>query len=214
MSEFDCQALAANDAPRPRLLIVDDIANNREMLARRFNLRNFDTAEADSGQKALTLIEEEAFDAVLLDIVMPDLDGLEVLSRIRRRYSAAELPVIMVTGLAQSSDIVKALSLGANDYVTKPVDFAVARARVCTQLARKRAEERLNQLLTDLQASKALVEAAIKIHVDQLKSDAEALSRTHLDQAQRAAVESLQASGIELARAIALSWAASLKTAA
>src|SRR5690242_13499357 len=78
---------------RPRLLIVDDIADNREILARRFERRGFEVIEADSGFRALALIEEREFDVVLLDVMMPEMDGLETLRRIRHRSSSAILPV-------------------------------------------------------------------------------------------------------------------------
>ncbi|HEY7384909.1 MAG TPA: EAL domain-containing protein [Beijerinckiaceae bacterium] len=136
----------------PHLLIVDDVAENRNVLTRRFQRQGFVVTEAENGHKALELIAAHNFDSVLLDVMMPGLDGFEVLTRIRRTHGPAALPVIMVTALAQNSDVVKALSLGANDYVTKPVDFAVALARTSTQVARKHAEEevqRANRALLD-----------------------------------------------------------------
>jgi PAS domain S-box-containing protein len=132
-------------AQPPRLLIVDDLADNRAVLARRFQRRDFSVTEADGGQRALELIAQQPFDAVLLDVMMPDLDGFEVLSRIREQHCPAALPVIMVTARAQNEDVVRALNLGANDYVTKPVDFAVALARVSAQIARKRMEDALRE---------------------------------------------------------------------
>jgi diguanylate cyclase (GGDEF)-like protein len=128
---------------KPRILIVDDVADNRAVLARRLQKRNFETVEADGGLRALELLRDGAYDAVLLDIAMPDLDGLEVLRWIRVRHSPDSLPVIMVTAHSLNTDIVGALELGANDYVTKPVDFAVALARVNGQVERKRAKDAL-----------------------------------------------------------------------
>jgi diguanylate cyclase (GGDEF)-like protein len=124
-----------------KLLIVDDLAANRDILTRRFQRRGFDVVEADSGQRALDVIAEQSFDLVLLDVMMPDLDGFEVLRQIRLQHPPVRLPVIMVTARTDSSDIVNAFALGANDYVTKPVDFFVALARVENQVGRKRAEE-------------------------------------------------------------------------
>jgi signal transduction histidine kinase len=129
----------------PRILIVDDIADNRAILSRRFQRHGFLCEEADSGQGALAMIERQTFDVVLLDVMMPDLDGREVLRRIRERYTQDALAVIMVTGRSESDDIVQALGLGANDYITKPVDFAVALARVGVQADRMRAEEQVRQ---------------------------------------------------------------------
>ena len=130
--------------PRPRLLIVDDVADNRIVLGRRFQRRNFEIVEADSGRAALAMIDAGAFDVVLLDISMPDISGLEVLRAIRTKYAPTSLPVIMVTANNLSTDIVGALEAGANDYVAKPVDFAVALARVNSQVQVRRATEALN----------------------------------------------------------------------
>jgi diguanylate cyclase (GGDEF)-like protein/PAS domain S-box-containing protein len=90
-------------------------------------------------------IKEDAIDLVLLDIEMPEISGLEALKILRETYSPIELPIIMVTAKSQSEDVVKALDLGANDYVTKPIDFAVALARIGTQLSHKRAQEGLRE---------------------------------------------------------------------
>jgi diguanylate cyclase (GGDEF)-like protein len=128
---------------RPRLLVVDDISDNRSILKRRFESRGFDVTEAESGFAAIELIENDAFDLVLLDVMMPGIDGIETLKRIRSQRSASALPVIMVTAKSESGNIVEALEQGANDYVTKPVDFAVALARVNTQISRRRAEQQV-----------------------------------------------------------------------
>ena len=136
-------AADGNTSVRPRLLIVDDISDNRTILTRRFQRRGFDVVEAECGLTAIELIDKESFDLVLLDVMMPGMDGIETLKRIRSENSASALPVIMVTAKSESTNIVDALELGANDYVTKPVDFAVALARVNTQISRKRAVERV-----------------------------------------------------------------------
>jgi diguanylate cyclase (GGDEF)-like protein len=127
----------------PRLLVVDDISDNRIILSRRLVRRGFEVVEAQGGRAALELIAQQPFDLVLLDIMMPDMDGIEVLKAIRQSHSPSALPVIMVTANGQSADTVAALTLGANDYVTKPVDFPVALARIEAQVARKRAEDAL-----------------------------------------------------------------------
>ena len=145
----------------PRLLIVDDVADNRAVLSRRFLRQGFAVQEADGGLSALEAITCAEFDVVLLDILMPDLDGIEVLKRIRAAHSPARLPVIMVTAKAEAVDIVGALELGANDYVTKPVDFPIAMARVKTQIARKRAEEALDRHVRDLEATNRRLEREI-----------------------------------------------------
>jgi len=125
-----------------KLLIVDDVALNRDLLSRRFQRRGFEVVEAPSGRAALDLIESQGFDLVLLDVVMPDMDGLEVLKRIRGRHSSGSLPVIMVTGKSEGQDIATALAHGANDYITKPVDFSVALACVEAQIQQSRADKK------------------------------------------------------------------------
>jgi diguanylate cyclase (GGDEF)-like protein len=136
-------ATDGNAGVRHRLLIVDDVSDNRTLLTRRFERRGFEVVEADSGFAAIELIGKEPFDLVLLDVMMPGIDGIETLRRIRNQKSASVLPVIMVTAKTGTNHIVDALELGANDYVTKPVDFAVAFARVNTQISRKRAEQQV-----------------------------------------------------------------------
>jgi diguanylate cyclase (GGDEF)-like protein len=134
------------DPADARLLIVDDVAENRDVLSKRFVRRGFQTVEAEDGAKALDLIGKEHFDLVLLDILMPGIDGIEVLKRVRAVHSPADLPVVMVTAKTATDSIVQALELGANDYIPKPVDFAVAFARIRNQLAWRQAQQKLAHL--------------------------------------------------------------------
>lgn len=95
---------------------------------------------AESGSRALSIIAEQRVDLVLLDVMMPGMSGVETLRHLRRYRSLADLPVIMVTANTSSDDVVQALDQGANDYITKPVDFSVAVARIRTQLTARRAD--------------------------------------------------------------------------
>jgi diguanylate cyclase (GGDEF)-like protein/PAS domain S-box-containing protein len=132
--------------PRPsRLLIVDDNEMNRDMLARRLARKGYEIAMAESARGLLQRVKQDGTDLVLLDIEMPEVSGLDALKTLRDAYTAIELPVIMVTAKNQSDDIVRALDLGANDYLTKPIDFPVAVARIGTQLSHKRAQEALKE---------------------------------------------------------------------
>lgn len=147
---------------KARLLVVDDNPDDRDMLQRRFSKLGYEVAVAADGDQALTRIAREPFDLVLLDVAMPGIDGLEVLKRLRKTRSPAELPVIMVTGTLAMAIQVKALGLGANDYLTKPVIIEVAQARVEKQLAAKTAEinskaayDELAQTLVTLQVAVA-----------------------------------------------------------
>jgi len=142
----------------PRLLVVDDDPLNLDMLTRRLELRGYLVEAASGGEEALRAIAQGVFDLVLLDVLMPDIDGIEVLSLTRKQRSPSDLPVIMVTACDDSADVVRALRLGANDYVTKPLDFEVVLARVQTQLSLKRTRDqvlRLNERVAALQSHMA-----------------------------------------------------------
>ena len=153
---------------KPHILIVDDITDNRVILRRRFERQGFEITEADGGLRALELIDKNNFDIVLLDVMMPDIDGVEVLRRLRKTHSSAILPVIMVTARTQSDDLVQALGEGADDYITKPVDFAVALARVKTQLARRDAEMRVLLAAQTVQKSNEILEDRVQERTAQL----------------------------------------------
>lgn len=127
------------------VLVVDDEPLNRDMLSRRLQRSGIAVEEAEDGHQALEKIRGNAYDLVLLDTMMPGLSGIEVLKLLRGTYTQSELPVIMVTALTEAARIVEALNLGANDYVTKPVDYPVALARIQSQLARKTAEQALRE---------------------------------------------------------------------
>jgi len=128
-----------------RLLIVDDNEMNRDMLARRLARKGYVIGLSETAKGLLPRVKEDGIDLVLLDIEMPDVTGLDALKTLRDSYSSIELPIIMVTAKNQSDDIVKALDMGANDYLTKPIDFPVALARISTQLSHKRAQEALRE---------------------------------------------------------------------
>lgn len=116
------------------ILVVDDQEENCDMLSRRLNKKGYDTLIAYNGMLALEMIEKNEIDLVLLDIRMPGMDGNEVLEKIREKYLPTDLPVIMVTAETDSITELKSLGLGANDYVTKPIDFPILLARVKNKL--------------------------------------------------------------------------------
>jgi class 3 adenylate cyclase len=137
----------------PSILVADDSDTNRMLLRRQLERAGYRVTLANDGREALAKIEAERFSLVLLDVIMPELTGIEVLESVRRKYSVSDLPIIMATSMDESADIVKAFTLGANDYVTKPFDFSVVMARVRTQLALRHALEenqRLNQFIRQL----------------------------------------------------------------
>jgi class 3 adenylate cyclase len=143
-------AAAASERP-PRVLVVDDIEWNRSMLAQRLERKSFQVDTADGGAEAIEKIRSASYDIVLLDIMMPDVSGYDVLREVRKTHSPFDLPIIMATAKDQGEDIVSAFKLGANDYVVKPIDFAVALVRIETQLSRKRAMEEARRLTAELE---------------------------------------------------------------
>lgn len=142
-----------------RLLVVDDNEMNRDMLSRRLKGKGYIVEVAEDGQQALDMLGKDPFDLILLDVMMPGISGIDVLRAVRQTRSRADLPIIMATAKDQSDDIVEALKLGANDYVTKPIDFPVCLARVQSQLALKRAQDQVKRLNAGLARRNDLIKA-------------------------------------------------------
>jgi two-component system cell cycle response regulator len=113
-----------------RVLVVDDVAANVKLLEARLSAEYFDVTTAASGQEALTICERAECDVVLLDVMMPDLDGFEVCRRLKSGLTTHHIPVVMVTALDQPSDRLKGLESGADDFLTKPVSDVALIARV------------------------------------------------------------------------------------
>jgi|TARA_B110000263_G_scaffold245229_1_gene254470 sigma-B regulation protein RsbU (phosphoserine phosphatase) len=155
-----------------RILVVDDNEMNRDMLSRRLQRKQFDVDTAAGGHEAIELILNGSYDLVLLDIMMPEVDGFEVLETVRRIYDATELPIIMATAKSASDDIVKAFKMGASDYVTKPIDWPVALARINTHLQSKASIERIRLLEDSLTERNAELVSANNYMTQSLESAA------------------------------------------
>lgn len=112
------------------ILVVDDEETNRDILSRRLVKEGYAVMTADSGKAALNMLRLEHYDLVLLDIMMPGLDGYEVLERIRSEPYLHQTPVIMVTALSDESSIKRCLALGATDYVGKPFELTFLKSRI------------------------------------------------------------------------------------
>jgi DNA-binding response OmpR family regulator len=124
---------------KSRVLVVDDNELNRDVLRRQLEREGYEVVTAAEGLGALALIDSQSFDLLLLDIMMPGLTGIELLKIVRAAHPAHELPVIMATARDTSEDRVEALSLGANDYFTKPIDYPALLARMQSHLETKSA---------------------------------------------------------------------------
>lgn len=119
------------------ILVVDDNEDNRNLLARRLKGKGYIVDIAVDGPSALEACAKTTYDAILLDVMMPGMSGIEVLTKLRETHAKTELAVIMATAKNDSTSVVDALKKGANDYVTKPIDFPVLLARLETHLAMK-----------------------------------------------------------------------------
>lgn len=129
---------AGEESTKAKVLVVDDVEDNRDLLVRRLGRKGYDASAVPDGPSALDAIETGEYDVILLDVMMPGMSGVEVLERIREDHTKTALPVIMATAKSDSQDVVLALSKGANDYVTKPIDFPILLARLESHLATRR----------------------------------------------------------------------------
>ena len=127
------------------LLVVDDVDDNRVLLSRRLTRRGYRVLTASSGKEALECLAREHVDLVLLDIAMPGMSGYDVLTALRADPKTSGVPIVMVTADQESDSLVEALGRGANDYITKPINFPAAFARIGEQLSRRRAELALRE---------------------------------------------------------------------
>ncbi len=167
-------------AQQGSLLVVDDNEMNRDMLSRRLTRSGYNVTVAANGEQALEKAERQTFDVVLLDIMMPGIDGLEVLKRLREKHSATDLSVIMATAKDETDDVIDALRLGANDYVTKPLNFPVVLARVETQMSLKRSVDEIRRLQHSLEQRNeelAALNAQLATANNRMKRDLEAAAQ-------------------------------------
>jgi adenylate cyclase len=176
---------AAPDAIQPvpgsgHILVVDDEPLNREMLIRRLKRMGFTATGAEHGLEALEIITQEAFDLVLLDILMPVLDGFQTLERLKTDEKLKHIPVIMITALDEVSATVRCIEAGAEDYVPKPFNPIILRARIGASLEKKRLRDKERAYLAEIQAERAksdqlLLNVLPKAIADRLKSGEETI---------------------------------------
>ena len=120
------------------VLVVDDSEMNRDLLLRRLGKMGLELTQADNGQEALEAMKQHSFDLVLLDIMMPVMDGYETLERMQENQDTQRIPVIMITALDDVDSAVRCIDMGAVDYITKPFNPTLLKSRVTACLERKR----------------------------------------------------------------------------
>ena len=113
-----------------RILVVEDEEDIRNLLVFNLQKKNFIAYEAENGEKALSLIRDNKFDLILLDLMLPGINGLDLSSILKNDETTSSVPIIMLTAKGEESDIVKGLEIGADDYITKPFSIQVLIARI------------------------------------------------------------------------------------
>jgi len=136
--------------PQGRILVVDDNESNRDMLSRRLQHEGYNVCVAGSGNEALTLLGTQAIDLVLLDVMMPEMDGCEVLLKLKEDGRWRDLPVIMISALDEIASVVRCIERGAEDYLPKPFDPVLLRARLGACLEKKRLRDQEVSYLRDV----------------------------------------------------------------
>ena len=134
----------------PRILIVDDNETNRDILATRLATQGYELSQAADGEEALVAAKEQLPDLILLDVMMPKLDGVEVCRRLKGDASLPFMPIILVTAKADSKDVVAGLEAGADEYLTKPIDQMALLARVKSVLRLKELHDQVRAQADDL----------------------------------------------------------------
>jgi adenylate cyclase len=138
-----------------RILIVDDNASNRELLGRQLGRAGHTIDEAEGGRAALAKLTGESFDLILLDMMMPDLSGYEVLQRLKAEQATAEIPVIMISALDDLDSVTRCLEAGAVDYLLKPFDPTLLRARIGSSIENKILRDREKIMVEQIRREKA-----------------------------------------------------------
>jgi len=161
---------SAADVVASHILVVDDNPSNRDLLMRRLGREGYRVTAAECGISALALTAAEDFDLVLLDLIMPDLSGFDVLCRLKAQESTRYIPVIMISALDELDTTVRCIAAGAEDYLPKPFNPVLLRARISACLEKKR-------LLDELRAEKDRSEALLlnilpRTVVDRIKQGA------------------------------------------
>jgi class 3 adenylate cyclase len=144
-----------------RILVVDDNASNRDVLERRLVRDGHQIVTAAAGTAALELVGKDTFDLILLDLIMPEMSGFEVLRRLKAAEHTSHIPVIVISALDELDSVVRCIEAGAEDYLTKPFNPILLRARITASLEKKWLRDREKKFISDLQQEKARSETLL-----------------------------------------------------
>jgi class 3 adenylate cyclase/CheY-like chemotaxis protein len=151
----------ATHAQQSRVLVVDDNASNRDVLARRLTREGHQVVSAENGAVALGLCDEQDFDLILLDLIMPEIGGYEVLQRLKASDRTKHIPVIVISALDELDSVIRCIEAGAEDYLPKPFDPILLRTRIDSSLEKKWLRDREKQFIADLDREKRISEALL-----------------------------------------------------
>ena len=157
---------AGRDVEPGVVLVVDDDPGNRDLLSRRLILQGHAVTTASSGVDALRLMRDTPFDVVLLDIMMPDMDGYEVLGHIKSDERLQHIPVVMISALNEVQSVVRCIEAGAEDYLAKPFNPTLLKARVGASLDKKRGRDRETALFEQVQDNYRRLQEVEKLRDD------------------------------------------------
>ncbi len=163
------------------LLVVDDKESNRDLLSRRLDRQGFRVQVAENGLQALEMIRNHSYDLVLLDIIMPQKDGYQVLAEMKLDEKLREIPVIMISALDEIDSVVRCIEMGAEDYLQKPFNQVILKAKISATLERKRLRDREHAFMEKLQieqerSEKLLLNILPKPIADRLKKGAHTIA--------------------------------------
>ncbi len=153
----------------PRILVVDDNEINRDIIVARLEANGYETLQAADGEEALVAVKQHRPDLVLLDVMMPNLDGIEACRRLKSDAALPFLPVILVTAKTDTKDIVAGLDAGADEYLTKPIDHAALVARVRSVLRAKALHDQVQVQAADLANWNRTLEQRVKDQVAEIE---------------------------------------------
>lgn len=160
------------DVLSPIVLVVDDNEMNRDMLTRRLERQGYQARVADNGRRALDMLALDRYDLVLLDIMMPEMNGYQVLEAMKASAALRHIPVIMITALEEMESVVRCIEMGAEDYVLKPFNPVLLKARVNASLEKKRLHDQEESYRQRIEQHNELLENRVREQVQKI-SDAQ-----------------------------------------
>ncbi|SEI20556.1 His Kinase A (phospho-acceptor) domain-containing protein [Rhizobium tibeticum] len=167
------------------ILVVDDTASNRDLLSRRLRRDGHTVVAACSGEEALCIFDQQEFDLVLADVLMPDMNGIELLGQLKSDGHFREVPVVMISGLKDDDAVARCIEAGAEDYLRKPINPVLLKARIAACLERRRWRTREKQYLAQIEFEKeranALLHAILPKQVVKRLADGEEVIADRID---------------------------------